>query len=70
MSDEERFGSAFKPLKLKCLAIGNPKPGQAYVCLVDLNNRQFYFDLDEGKNELLHYQTGKVSDGWPKQDAK
>jgi hypothetical protein len=65
MSDDERFGSAFKPLKVKCLSIGNPNAGQAYLCLVDVKGRQFYFDLDQNKNELLHYQTGKISDAWP-----
>jgi hypothetical protein len=63
---EEKYGSAFKPLKVKCLSIGNPKPDQAYVCFVDQSDRQFYFELDQGKNELLHYQTGKASDRWPK----
>jgi hypothetical protein len=62
---EEKYGSAFKPLKVKCLSIGNPKPGEAYACFVDMKGRQFYFDIDKNKNELLHYQTGKISDAWP-----
>jgi hypothetical protein len=35
------------------------------LCLVDVKGRQFYFEIDQNKNELLHYQTGKISDAWP-----
>ena len=62
---EEKYGSAYNPIKLKCLSIGIPEPTKPYLCLVDDKGRQFYFQLTHGLNRLLHVQSGKVDDGWP-----
>jgi hypothetical protein len=62
---EEKFGSPYRPLKLKCLSIGIPNPDKPYLCLVDNKGRQFCFQLTQGLNRLLHHQSGKVDDGWP-----
>jgi hypothetical protein len=62
---EEKYGSAFKPLNLKCLSIGSPDPDRPYLCMVDDKGRQFYFRLTHGLNRLLHVQSGNVDDAWP-----
>jgi hypothetical protein len=62
---DEKYGSAYKPLKLKCLSIGSPAPDSPYLCVVDDKGRQFYFRLTHGLNRLLHVQSGKCDDVWP-----
>jgi hypothetical protein len=65
MSEEERFGSAYKPLDVKCLSIASLEPGRAYACWVDQKGRQFYFGLTQGLNRHLHVSSGKLDDKWP-----
>jgi hypothetical protein len=65
MSDEEKYGTPFKPLPVKCLSVGNPSKTQAYISIVLQDGRQLCCELRYGAARLIRSQAGEFVDGYP-----
>lgn len=66
----EDYGTAHKPLPVKCTSIGRPDRDCAYLCIVAADGRQFYFDVTFNMARLISVQAADAVAGWPAAPAK
>jgi hypothetical protein len=66
---EEKYGTAMKPLKLKCTSIGSPDPAKPYWCLVLADGRQMHVAFTFDQARLIMVQSAGVVAAWPAEPA-
>jgi hypothetical protein len=66
---EEKFGTAYRPLKLKCTSIGSPDPAKPYLCLVLADGRQMHVAFTFDQARLFMVQSAEVVAAWPAEPA-
>jgi hypothetical protein len=69
-TDEEKRGTPFKPLKVKCLSIGRPSKTEAYLSIVAADGRQFCFETPYAAARLIRVQAGEFVDAYPVEPKK
>jgi hypothetical protein len=65
MKSEDRFGTPYKPRKIKCTSIGKPDPARPYLCIVADDGSQHYYALTFDIARLFSVQAAEIVAAWP-----
>jgi hypothetical protein len=66
---KERYGTPYKPRRIKCTSIGTPDPKRPYLCIVAADGGEHYYELTFDIARLFSVQAAEVVAAWPAEPA-